>query len=228
VSPAARLNAVVAVSLIVGLTILGSGCGSSSKTSKLRFVNAAPEQGGLNLLINSNTTASSINYGAASSYFSVGGGSQHVQIEPTGSTTPIIDETLTFTAGTQMTMLLMSSPSLATFVFTDNNAAPTSGNMTLRVINASPALGAADIFVSSSGCSSLTGPPAISSLAVQGASNYITLTPGTYNVCFTTPGGNFVYIDSGPQTWNAGQVRTVVALNGQFGGYTSSVLSDLN
>jgi Domain of unknown function (DUF4397) len=224
----ARLNAVTALFLIVGFTILSSGCGSSSNPTKLRFVNAAPGQGSLNLLVNTTASASNIAYATASNYFSVGSGAQHVQIEPSATTSPIIDETITFTAGTQSSIFIMNSPTLATVVFPDNNAAPTSGNMNLRIINASPALGSADVYVSSTGCSNLTGSPSVSSLAVKTPSGYITLTPGTYNVCFTAPGTTFVFIDSGPQTWNAGQVRTLVGLNGEFGGFTSAVLADLN
>jgi hypothetical protein len=113
-------------------------------------------------------------------------------------------------------------------VFTDNNAAPTSGNLNLRIINASPALGSADVYVVAPGTDLTTLSPTVTSLAVQSASGYTTLTPGTYEVYFTAPGQKFAFIDSGPQTWSAGQVRTVVGLDGQFGGYTSTVLADLN
>ncbi len=221
-----KLNAVGALFGLVFSTIFSLGCGSTSH-ARLRFMNVAPDQSSLNLLVNGNSSASSIAYGTASSYFNTGTGSQHIQIEPVNTTSPIIDENLTFTANAQYTMMLFSSPGLATVMFTDNNSAPTSGNMNLRIINASPALGGANVYVASS-CANLSGTPAVSNLAVQGASGYITLTPGTYDVCFTTTNSTFVYIDSGPQTWSAGQVRTVVALNGQFGGYTSTVLSDLN
>lgn len=224
----ARLNAGAAVCLMLGTIIMGTGCGSSSSTTKLRFVNAAPDQSSLDLLVNNSAVASGISYGNASAYVGIKSGSQTVQVEPAGSSSPIINETVTFTANTQVTIMMMSSPSLATVTFTDNNGAPTSGNMNLRIINASPALGSADVYVSATGCSSLSGPPAVSSLAVPRASTYITLTPGTYNVCFTTPGGTFVFLDSGPQTWSAGQVRTVVGLDGQFGGHTAAVLPDLN
>ncbi len=222
----AKLNAVSGIFGLLLLTVFSLGCGSSS-SAKLRFMNVAPDQSSLNLLINGNSVASSIAYASASNYFNIKPGSQHIQIEPVNTTSPIIDENLTFTANTQSTMMIFSSPSIATAVFTDNNAAPTSGNFNLRIINAAPALGTADVYVASS-CANLSGAPAVSSLAVQTASSYITLTPGSYDVCFTNPGSTFVIIDSGPQTWSAGQVRTVVGLNGQFGGYTSAVLADLN
>lgn len=223
----AKLNAVSAVFGVVLLTIFGLGCGSSS-SAKLRFMNVAPDQPNLNLLINNNTSASNVGYGTASNYFKIGTGSQHVQIEPAGSNSPILDQNLTFNANTQSTMMLFSAPGIAVVLFNDNNAAPTSGNFNLRIINAAPAIGSADVYVVAPGTDLTTVSPTVSNLAVKGASSYITLTPGNYEVYFTAPGQKFAFIDSGPQTWNAGQVRTVVGLNGQFGGYTSAVLADLN
>lgn len=211
------------------LLLLSLGCGSTHN-AQIRFMNAAtnlanPQQ---DLLINSNKVASAIGYGAASSYTKIGAGTEHVQVEPTGTTTPIIDENLTFNTSSQSTIMLFSSPTIATVVFADNNAAPTSGNMNLRIINASPSLGAADVYVVAPGTDLSTVSPTVSSLAVQTASSYFTLTPGTYQVYFTAAGSKFSLFDSGPQTWSAGQVRTVVGLDGEFGGYASTVLADLN
>jgi hypothetical protein len=193
-------------------------------------MNAAPNTGSSqqDLLINSNKVASAVAYATASSYVTIGAGTQHVQVEPTGSTTPIIDENLTFNTSSQSTLMLFSSPTISTQVFADNNTAPTAGNMNVRIINASPALGAADVYVVAPGTNLLTVTPTVSGLAVRSASSYFTLTPGTYEVYFTAAGNTFPLIDSGPQTWNAGQVRTVVGLDGEFGGYASSVLPDLN
>jgi hypothetical protein len=211
------------------LLFLSLGCGSSSR-AQIRFMNAAPNTSSSqeDLLINSNKVASAIAYGTASSYTTIGAGTQHVQVEPTGTTTPIVDENLTFTASSQSTIVLFSSPTIATVVFPDNNAAPSAGNMNLRIINGSPALGAADVYVVAPGTNLSTVSPTVSGLAVQTASSYFTLTPGTYEVYFTAAGNKFALIDSGPQTWNAGQVRTVVGLDGEFGGYASTVLPDLN
>jgi len=70
----------------------------------------------------------------------------------------------------------------------------------------------------------------ISDLAFGGVSTYQALAAGSYEVLFTTPanGGKFIEIDSGTLSLTAGQVRTVVGLNVQAGGFTDTILADLN
>jgi hypothetical protein len=47
-------------------------------------------------------------------------------------------------------------------------------------------------------------------------------------VYFTQPGQKSAMIDSGPLTFTSQQIRTVVGLDGQSGGFETAVLSDLN
>jgi hypothetical protein len=51
---------------------------------------------------------------------------------------------------------------------------------------------------------------------------------GSYEVIFTQPGQKVPVISSSPTSFNAGQVRSVAGLDGQSGGFTTAVLSDLN
>jgi hypothetical protein len=62
----------------------------------------------------------------------------------------------------------------------------------------------------------------------ESASSYQSLSAGTYEVYFTQPGQQSAVIDSGPLTFTSQQVRTVVCLDGQSGGFETAVLSDLN
>jgi hypothetical protein len=97
-----------------------------------------------------------------------------------------------------------------------------------RIINASPGLGRADVYIVAPGTDLTTVSPTISSLAFEVASSYQLLAAGTYKVFFTLPGQKFAYIDSGSLSFSAGQVRTVLGLNGTSGGFTSAVLGDVN
>jgi hypothetical protein len=216
-------SVVCAVLLFLAVTL---GCGSTHH-AQFRFMNVAPEQSPLDVLVNGKKVVSSVAYATASAYTSIGAGTAHVQIEPSGSTSPIIDQNFTFNNASQSTVMLFSTPRLSTVVIADDNTAPTAGNMKLRIINASPALGSADVYVVPEGTDLTTVTPTVTSLAVQGVSRYFTLTPGSYAIFFTAPGQKSPLIDSGAQTLNAGQVRTVVGLNSQLGGYTSIVLPDL-
>ena len=113
-------------------------------------------------------------------------------------------------------------------VFTDNNTAPPSGNIKIRVINASPTLGTADVYIVASGTSIAGLSPTFSNLAYQAASGYQTLAAGSYQVVFTPPGQQFAEITTSAQSFASGQIRSVVALDAQNGGFTTAVLSDLN
>lgn len=200
---------------------LATGCGSSS--TQARLLNAMFGQSSLAMSINSKTVASGIGYGTASSYASVSSGSQSLQISASGST--LINQTVTINSGHNT---ILATTSGAT-VFTDNKTAPSSGNIQIRAINASSLLGSADVYIVAPGTDLSTVNPTFSSLAYQAASGYQTLSAGSYEVEFTTPGSKQVQIDTGGQSFSSGQIRTVVALDGTNGTtFTFSVLSDLN
>ena len=208
-----------AVSISVFCALFATGCGSSS--AHIRLLNAIPIQSSLDMLIDGKNLASSIPYGAASGYVSVGSGSRHLQIEATGST-PFVDETIKVSGN----VTIMDTTSGATVV-TDNNSAPASGDVNIRVVNASFNLGPVDVYVVTSG-TSIGTTPTFSSLAVSSVSTYDSVAAGTYQVFFTTPGTANVVLSTGSFSFTSGQVRTVVALDGQTGGVTSVVLADVN
>ena len=72
----------------VGLASLTVACGSSSNNAKIRLVNANPDESGLNLLVDTKSSASGVGYGAASSYVGVSAASHELQVEPANSSTP--------------------------------------------------------------------------------------------------------------------------------------------
>jgi hypothetical protein len=220
---------------IAGLALSASSCGSSDK-AKIRLVNAMPTQlSGLDMLIDGNSIVSSVGYATASSYASVSSGSRHVQIEPTGTSSPIIDTNTSVSSGSNTTALayLGVSNNVSSAFLADNNSAPSSGNFNIRVINASPAMGSAgaDVYIVPSG-TSITGVSPTISASSPGtrdngqASAYISLAAGDYDVIFTSPGQKNPLADSGQISFSAGQVRTAIGLNSQFGGFTVTVFSD--
>jgi len=217
----------VGISLLLLLTFVDFGCGSSS--TKLRLLNAAPGEASLDALVDSKSVVTGIAYASASGYVSVSSGSRHVQVEPTGTSSPVIDETISLASGNTYTLMAGTFASNITGVLlTDNNSTPPSGDANIRIVNAAPSLGSADVYVVSPGTDLSSLSPTISSLSLNTASNYQSLTAGNYEVYFTFPGQKFASIDSGPLTLSAGQVRTVVGLNGTVNGFTATVLDDLN
>ena len=110
---------------------------------------------------------------------------------------------------------------------TDDNSAPASGDVKIRVINASSNLGPADVYITTSG-TGLSASPTFTSVGVPAASGYDAVAAGSYQVYFTTPFTANVVLSTTALSFSSGQVRTVVVLDGQTGGITTSVLADVN
>lgn len=210
--------------LITSAGLLMTACGSSSST-RVRLLNAFPSTTTLDMLIAGKTVSSGVAYGAASGYTSVSSGSQTLQVEPTGSSSPLFDETINLASGSQSTILATNT---AATVFTDNNTAPSGGNFSVRAIDASASLGTTDVYVVLAGTDISTVSPTFSSVGFSSASGYQSLAPGSYEVIFTLPGQKFALITTSAMSFSAGQVRTVVALDGLTGGFSTAILSDLN
>jgi hypothetical protein len=215
-----KLFCAVATSVSCAL-FFATGCGSSS--AQVRVLNAIPLQSSIDMLIDDKDVASSIPYGAASGYLTVSSGSRHLQIEPSGST-PFVDQTISVSSRSYDTILDTASGATA---LTDDNSAPASGDVKIRVINASSNLGTTDVYIVTSG-TGLSASPTFSSLGVSTASGYDSVAAGSYQVYFTTPGTTSVILNTTALSFSSGQVRTVVVLDGQTGGITTSVLADVN
>lgn len=201
--------------------LFATGCGSSS--AKLRLVNAVPVQSNLDMLIDGKNVAAAIPYGAASPYVAASTGSRHLQIEPTGQSNPFVDETINLSSGYSSVL----ETTAGTNVLVDTNTAPSSGNVNIRVINASSNVGTADVYIVTSG-TGIGTTPTFSSVAFPSATGYQSVAAGAYQVIFTSPGTTNIIFSSGSLQFASGQVRSVVALDGQTGGITNSVLADLN
>jgi Domain of unknown function (DUF4397) len=213
--------------VLAAVSLFGWGCGGGGQ-AEFRVMNASPGQPGLNVLVDGKNVSSNLTYGAASGYLSIDAGSRHIQIEPAGSSTPIIDQTLTFGGSTSSTLLVDNYASnVQSLLLTDDTSSPASGNFRIRVINASPAMGAVDVYVLESGTGLSGATPLVTSLAFGSASDYTGLVAGTYNIYLTQPGTTFSYVVVSA-TYTAGEVRSIVALNDLAGGYTTTTLTDLD
>jgi hypothetical protein len=202
--------------------LFATGCGSS--TAHVRILNAIPIQSNIDMLIDTKDVASAIPYGSASAYISESSGSRHLQIEPTGVSTPFVDQNISLSSGSYNTVLDTANGAT---VFTDSHSTPSSGNVSIRVINASSTLGPTDVYVVTSG-NGLGTTPTFSNVGVPTASGYTTVAAGSYIIYFTQPGTTNVLLSTGTLTLSSGQVRTVAGIDGQTGGVTTTVLADLN
>jgi hypothetical protein len=197
-------------------------------TSQVRLLNASPGESLLTASLAGTTIGSSVQYGTASSYTSVTSGSPTLSVTDATTTNVIINQSISLGSSGYYTILAGNYSSVINAtVLTDNNHAfvwqrqHSHCQCLARAWNCRcvcPAPG-----------SSLSSATAIvSNLNFESASSYQTLSAGSYEVYFTQPGQKSAIIDSGPLTFTSQQIRTVVGLDGQSGGYTTAVLPDLN
>jgi hypothetical protein len=207
--------------------VLTLACGSGN--SQIRLLNASPGESALTASVGSTSIGTTVNYGTASSYITVTSGSAMLGVEAAGTTSLLINESITLNSSTYYTVLAGNySSAINATILTDDNTTPTSGNVSIRIVNAAPSLGTADVYVLAAGSSLSIATATVSNLNFESASSYQSLSAGTYEVYFTQPGQKSAVIDSGPLTFTSQQIRTVVGLDGQSGGFETAVLSDLN
>jgi Domain of unknown function (DUF4397) len=208
--------------LTLAAVLLSAGCGSSK--TQLRVMNAVLDESNLDLLVDGTSSATNIAYGTSDGYHSIASGSRHIQIEPSGTSSPLIDQNISLSSGTNTTIIAANfSTDITTMVLTDDKSAPSSGDIMLRIVNAAPSIGPADVYIVAPGTDINSTGPTLTNLAFGAASSYQSLTAANYEIIFTPTGQKFILIDSGSESFSGGQVRTFVGLNGQF-----TILQDLN
>ncbi len=221
--------ALVLSSLWIILATLGCGSGG---TANLRVLHAAPDEPDVNILIDGNTVNSNLAYSANTGYISVSSGSRHLQVEAINSSTPIVDTTLTLADSTNTTVIVTGTTTISPIVLTDDTTTPTSGTAEIRLVNAAPSMGGADVYVVPTGTSIVGVSPLVSGITFQTASPYqsLTITAGTsanYDVYFTEPGTKLAELATSGISITSGSALTFVSMNNVGGGFTFQVLTDL-
>jgi hypothetical protein len=213
---------------LIAISLLG--CGKTTNT-RVRLVNASPDSNGLELILDSSSTAAAtgVTFGTASKYVNLSSGAHAVQVKDPNAGSAPPSQNLNFASATDTTILASSPYALLNVVqLKDDNTAPTTGDVKIRVINTALSIGPVDVYILPAG--TFTGSnPTYPNVAYQAATGYTEVAAGTYEVYITYAGQNFYTIDSGPITLTAGQIRTVVGLDNLNGnGYTAAVLADVN
>jgi hypothetical protein len=226
-----RLTKVAGLFLLCGILVsLGCGGGGLSNKTNFRVMNATPDQATITALLDGSSFASSISYGSVPDYTQTDSGTRHLQVEASAASSIFLDQSINLAGGTSTTGIIAnnSTNSAAILLTDDNTASTTTGNMKLRIVNAAPTLGTVDVYILPSGTSINNATPTINSLGFESSTGYQDMAAGTYNIAFTPHGSLFVIFNTGNITFNAGQNRTVVAINNTSGGFTIGTLKDLN
>src|SRR5713226_3642050 len=87
----------------LGAILLTTGCGSGGNT-RFRLMNAVPDESSLNVLVDSTSVSSQLAYGTSAGFLSESSGSHQVAIEPAGSSTTLLQQSISFTSGSDTTV----------------------------------------------------------------------------------------------------------------------------
>lgn len=242
------LRLLKALPLTLGLACLcffAASCGSNQ--SQIRVVHAISDGPALDINVNTTKVVTNIAFAGVQptppAYDKVTAGSVTLQAYDTGTTTSIVGNngvSASLSGSSQYTVLLTgflngTGPTAPTFwEITDNNAAPTSGNVEFRIIDGSvnTPSGGFDVFIVPPGTNIQGLSPQVSGLTFGQGSAYISLTAAANGYAvIATPHGNQTPDINQNYTLSAGQIRTIVIVDNQGGGGISAfplLLNDLN
>ena len=216
-------------SCFIFIAVLASlGCGdssSSSETANIRVFQGSPDAPQIDVLVDGKSLATNIQYGGNSGYVPVKAGSPEVQIVDR-SGNPVFQQTISI-AGSASQTLVLTGPAntLKPVILTDGGTTAVTNKGNIRVLNASPSMGDADVYLVAPGTSISGVQPLTASLDFDKDTGY-QLAENSYEVFLTAPGSKNVLLDTGPISITSGQNQTIVVIDGVTGGFSFSQLID--
>ena len=209
----------------------------SGALGRVRFVNLItdPSRNPVNAILESvpfgvnlaygGTTPSSLPAPATATYSSILAGPRTMVLKRTADTSVTVatinftvvegeDRTIYATGGT-------GGAAVTSVITLDANPVPTSAQSMLRIVNITS--GPVDVFVTAAGADLSTATPAVTNLAAQSGSAYLTLAPGSYQIRFvpagTAPAARGAAVSvTVAAALTGGSARTVVAAPSTTGG----------
>jgi hypothetical protein len=215
--------------------LVASGCSDDSNgpnaTAQLRVVHGSPDAPAVDVLVDGQPVLTGVAYLGASNYLSVSAGTRNIKVNAAGTATTVIDASLTKVANTATTVLATNLlANIEPLVLTDDLTDPAAGNIKLRLVHGAPNVGEVDVYITAPGADIGAETPALTAVPFKGASGYLEVPAGQYQVRVTPTGTKTVAIDTGALTFTAGQIRTGIAVEAAGGGtpLTALLLADKN
>jgi hypothetical protein len=220
--------------LFAGATLLAglAGCGSDdgdppapppAPTAQLRAIHASAATPAVDVFVNGTRALAGVTFGQAAAFSAVPAGSTRVQVSLAGqpATSAAIDVTAPLTAGRSYSAIAVGegatgATSLRAVLIDDDSAAPTTGNIKLRVVHGAPAVPGVDIFVTAPGAA-LPTTPTIANLQFAGqapaaGSAALQVPAGSYQIRARVVGQTAIAFDSGSVALAAGTDTVLIAV----------------
>jgi len=187
--------------------------------ANILVVHASPDAPGVDLLVDSakvNTAA--LTFPNNTGYLKVNSGTRNIKVNVAGTTTSVINATLSLTKDKNYSIFAVDSVAkISPLVIEDDLTTPQSGKAHVRFIHLSPNAPAVDIAVAS------TGAVVFGNKAFKEYTAFTPLDAGTYNLDVRVAGTSTVALVLPSITLEAGKIYTVFA-KGFLGGTGSTAL----
>jgi hypothetical protein len=230
------LKALTLTSAVLTASFFATGCGSSDHT-QVRFVHALQDAGALDVEVNGTVDFTDISFLGVQpnqpGYTPVPSGTDTIKAVATGTTTQTFSATATFSGSGHYTVVATGfsqtgnhGSNVALLSVPDNNSGAPSGDVSFRVIHASPSgPGNVDVYILLNPATCPSGTPAISGLGYTQGSSYVSLAynpnnatpPPGFTVCVTAAGSLQRIFSEPTDPGTAGAVRTLVLTDVQEG-----------
>jgi hypothetical protein len=220
------LRALAGIGLLAGVAAL-SGCqldtisGNTGAQGLVQFINAAPRYSTMNLFVDSTSALTRPQaYDSGSSvYVDALTNPRTFRITTGADTTTLASAQLQVQNMSVYTIIATQHATKAGLLILPDTVSPLpSGQVGIRVINASPSAGAVDLYVT--GNDSTLATPSAKNIVFEGTSGYI-LAPvpaGTLRVRVTAAGTKTVLLDVDASSLTDGQARSVLLMDAVGGG----------
>lgn len=221
------------LSLTASLAMLG--CGSNGN-SFVRAVNASQGAPGFTIQAGQTGIVSGLPYGtegvqqqgqyagidATGNYRPLGAGDNQPLIVYSTPGTTLASTMQSFLKNTFYTIVVEApSPNIEFQTLIDDDTAPTSGNYSLRVMDASTEAGPVDVYITAAGAP-VGGSPIVGNMQYQGVTNpYLQLSPGTLEVQVTPAGNPSKVLASAAFSPAAGKVYSIFFFDPSVAGGTN-------
>ena len=116
--------------------------------AKVMVVHASPNAPAVDVRVNDQTALTNVAYPSNSTYLAVNAGSANLKVSPTGTTTNVIDATVTLNGNTNYSVFAIDSVAkIKAAIVQDNLATPAAGKAHVRFFHFSPNAPSVDIAV---------------------------------------------------------------------------------
>ena len=174
-----------------GASLLLSACGggSSDDVSWVRFLNASVAYGSLDCYLEGTRHVQALAYGAASAYVELDAGTYTTAFKRASASTTLLSTDRGFSADTHYTVVTYGwDGALKSALLTDEEDAPDTGSVKLRVFNTSTDAGSVDVLLGDTGADIADANVIASGVAGATATSYVEVGTGTWQLSVTGNG----------------------------------------